>query len=217
MASKNREKSTVLIIGNNTRVQTLFYSRDFEIIYESKAASLRKPPNLVVFTGGEDIDPSWYGEPKYFRTHSHYKRDQREMLYYESFLEVPKVGICRGGQFLNVMSGGSMWQHVAGHTDHHKMIDLLFTKSELKVPSTHHQMMLPSKDGFILAVAKVAKDHVSCAKEPPDKPKYDPEVVWYPKTNSLCYQSHPEYNLPGNDNKHVDLFFDYIDWAFKLP
>lgn len=216
MAVRNREKSTALIIGNNTRVQSLFATHGFDIVYEAKADNLRKPPSLVVFTGGEDIDPAWYNEPKYFRTMSHPKRDHREMVYYEKYLDVPKVGICRGGQFLNVLSGGRMWQHVSGHTDTHKMIDLLFTKTELKVPSTHHQMMLPSEEAFILAVAKVAKDHVSCAKKTPPKPKYDPEVVWYPKTNSLCYQPHPENYISG-DNKHVDLFFDYLDWAFKLP
>lgn len=216
-AKSNRGKTTALIIGNNTRVQTMFLGRDFDIIYESKIANLKKSPSLVVFTGGEDVDPYYYGEGKYFRTMSHRKRDDREMIHFEHFLQVPKVGICRGGQFLNVMSGGKMWQHVTGHTDNHDMIDLLFTKNKLKVTSTHHQMMLPSKDGFVLAVAQEAKDHVSMAKEPPKKPAFDPEVVWYPKTNSLCFQPHPEYNLPGGDEKHTDLFFDYLDWAFKLP
>ena len=213
----NRAKSTVVIIGNNTRVQTLFYGRGFELIYETKAANLRKSPDLIVFTGGEDVDPSWYHESKYYKTFPHIKRDHREMVLYEQYLNVPKVGICRGGQFLNVMSGGSLWQHVEGHTNDHKMIDLLFTKNKIRIPSTHHQMMRPSKDAFILAVAQEAKGHVSMAKTPPEKPKYDPEVVWYPKTNSLCYQSHPEYNLSGNDEQHVDYFFDLIDWAFKLP
>jgi hypothetical protein len=213
----NRDKSTALVVGNNVRVQTMFYDRGFEIIYESKLSNLKRPPSLVVFTGGEDVDPSWYHEPKYFKTRSHLKRDNREMIIFESMLDVPKVGICRGGQFLNVMSGGSMWQHVSGHADEHEMIDLLFTRTPLKVTSTHHQMMLPSKEAFILGVAKgVATGHISMAKKVPPKPKFDPEVVWYPKTNSLCHQPHPEYNL-GNDTKHTDLFFDYLDWAFKLP
>src|SRR3546814_3238996 len=30
----------------------------------------------------------------------------------------PMAGICRGGQFLNVMCGGSMIQHVEGHAIH---------------------------------------------------------------------------------------------------
>jgi carbamoylphosphate synthase small subunit len=217
MSGRNRNKSTALVVGNNTRIQALFMNREFEIIYESKIPHLKSPPSIVVFTGGEDVDPSWYGEPRHFRTMTNKKRDSREMVLFERYIDSPKVGICRGGQFLNVLSGGKMWQHVAGHTDNHKMIDLLFTKKKLMVTSTHHQMMLPSKDGVVLAVAQEAKGHISMAKIPPARPAYDPEVVWYPKTNSLCFQPHPEYSLPGNDTKHTDLFFDYIDWAFKLP
>lgn len=33
-------------------------------------------------------------------------------------LQIPMVGICRGAQFLNVMAGGKMIQHVEGHAIH---------------------------------------------------------------------------------------------------
>jgi hypothetical protein len=213
-----RHKPLALVIGNDHYIQELFRHRGFDVMFESNTT---KMPKIVVFTGGEDVDPSWYGQPKHFKTTCHSRRDHKEMVFFEKYLDVPKVGICRGGQFLNVLSGGSMWQDVDGHALHpgksHKVIDLLFTKNSLEVPSSHHQMMLPSDQGYVLAIANEAKHFLSMAKEKPPKPKYDPEVVWYPKSLSMCYQSHPEYKLKSGDTAHVDYFFDLIDWAFDLP
>jgi len=66
----------------------------------------------VVFTGGADVSPFMYGEKKLSVTCNDEHRDEQEKLFFERYTKVPKVGICRGGQFLNVMNGGKMWQHV---------------------------------------------------------------------------------------------------------
>ncbi len=218
MSQRVIPRSKALIVGNNYNVTKLFSSRGFEIIYEANKTA---KPDLVVFTGGEDVDPKYYGEEKFIKTRCHPSRDAKEMGFFERHRDVPKIGICRGGQFLNVMSGGWLFQDVDGHvnkTNSHPTIDLLFTKKKIELPSGHHQMMIPAaKDAYVLAVAHEAKTRVSMAKIPHPEPPYDPEVIWYPKTSSLCYQSHPEWDLKSGDTKHVDYFFDLLDWAWSLP
>lgn len=128
-------------------------------------------------------------------------------MSWENFIDLPKIGICRGAQFLNVKSGGAMWQDVNNHTKDHVATDILFTNTELTVSSTHHQMMIPSPDGEILAFAKEATQFKSASDRDPTR--VDAEVVWYEKTKSLCFQPHPE--LAGYSDCR-DYFFDLIDY-----
>src|ERR1700677_4699649 len=62
--------------------------------------------SLVVFTGGADVAPSLYGEEASRETSSYPKRDIFETIVFQKAhsLHKPKVGICRGAQFLNVMA-----------------------------------------------------------------------------------------------------------------
>lgn len=211
---------TVLIVGNHNSVRRIFEHQGFEIIYE-RNKNVR--PDLVCFCGGEDISPTLYGEKPLQRTKPNYNRDKTDIEAYNQWNDVPKVGICRGGQLLNVMSGGSMWQHVDGHCpagDSHPMIDLLFSRESIPVTSYHHQMMIKGPDGYVLAAAQEAKNFESAD---PSKQKlkheYDPEVLWYPKTKSLCFQPHPEGEIAKNGNvdlRHRHYFFNLIYWAYGV-
>lgn len=68
--------------------------------------------DLVLFTGGSDVNPALYGESN-TRSHPHEARDQLCMRIYKRFIgKIPMVGICRGLQFLWVASGGKMIQHI---------------------------------------------------------------------------------------------------------
>lgn len=128
--------------------------------------------DLVVFTGGEDVGTN------YFRD-AHEGRVFREAK--NSYM--PMLGICRGAQFLHVMNGGRLHQHVDGHLRGHEV----HTWDGKKVPvtSTHHQMLdMGGAKGYkLLAWASIVGDT-------------DPEVVYYRRTNSLCVQFHPEM-APG--------------------
>lgn len=167
-------------------------------------------PDLVVFLGGEDIDPALYGEPRLTQTRSiNPRRDAMEKGKFELYKGIPKVGICRGGQMLNVLSGGSMFQHVDNHTNSHGVVDLL-TEDYMEVTSTHHQMMVPGEGAEVLAIAWEATQRLSGTKR--EQPDFDTEAVWYEKTNSLCFQPHPEYQ----DNDCRDLFFSYIKYFWDM-
>ena len=184
-----------------------------------------KSADLVQFTGGEDVSPSLYNEQKHPRTYCNPYRDTREQLIFKAAQEagIPCAGICRGGQFLNVMCGGSMWQHVDGHTGSHMATDLLFNQ-KLKVTSTHHQMMKPTEEAEILMVAKECRSKERAY--PLDKPmsnsyitrigfheEEDIEAVLYEDFMSLCFQPHPEF--PG-EKELRELYFLYVAWTMDL-
>lgn len=180
-------------------------------------------PDLVVFTGGPDVSPEFYGERKLPVSYTAPDRDKREKEIFEKYLLTPKVGICRGGQFLNVMSGGSMFQDVNNHLGSHLMTNLLkvpgIDEDKIWVTSTHHQMMRAGKDGIVIGVALgdkpkkgLATSYTSAFKQP--IPEYDTEVVWYPKTKSLCFQPHPEYMSGKNNLQMTDYFFKLLDHFF---
>ncbi len=68
----------------------------------------------ILFTGGSDLDPQLYGElPSYGLGPVQPRRDQHEInlakrALYET--DLPILGICRGMQLLNVVTGGTLFQ-----------------------------------------------------------------------------------------------------------
>jgi len=174
-----------------------------------------KEADVVVFIGGVDIDPSIYGQPAHSSVdYTEPTRDQYEMTMFNMAAGKLKVGICRGAQLLNVLSGGSLIQHVEGHRGGHDIVVKTEGNTVFRnVISTHHQMMLPSPvvtDRTILAVAHNKNTSVSSMGFPyeMEKNKYaflgkyksedfnpfneDLEIVYYKNTDSLCIQTHPE-------------------------
>ena len=168
--------------------------------------------DLLCLTGGADVCPSLYAEKTLPKTGCSIDRDKADIEITEMFLDknLPMVGICRGGQFLNVLCGGKMWQDVDRHGRYegHDLIDLE-TGEAIKVSSTHHQMMRPTLEATIVATAnestkKVAANdwwmaNVSVA-EGGQMPKgyvatelFDTEVCYYASKKALCFQPHPEY------------------------
>jgi hypothetical protein len=79
----------------------------------------------------------------------------------------------------------------------------------LKVTSTHHQMMRPSTDGEILAIAHRAKTFLSANNLP--KPRFDTEVVWYNGFKTLCYQPHPEYDVLPPNRKYFLALLEHFN------
>jgi len=156
--------------------------------------------DAVMFTGGHDVCPALYGENEGSFTQCDYSRDVREQALFKQakMIGLPMLGICRGAQFLTVMSGGKLVQDVSNHalsTVH----PIYRTDMHTSVPmsSTHHQMMhpynLPQENYSILAYTK---DRSSRYLDGEDRPiphcGIEPEIVWYPKTRCLCIQGHPE-------------------------
>ena len=69
--------------------------------------------DALILTGGEDVDPTRYGEDIWNETvEVNYRRDTSDFLLARAALTagLPILGICRGEQLLNVVLGGSLFQ-----------------------------------------------------------------------------------------------------------
>ena len=206
----------VYVVGNQFDIKRMFESvKDYEIIYEPNDA------DIIVLPGGYDVNPELYGQKKLQGTNINPIDDSRDMKFFDLGKKEGKllVGICRGGQFLNVANGGLMWQHVNNHTANHLLIDLVEEKT-FTVTSTHHQMMRPSEKGEVLAIAKESStwidDELNLRSKTPQNrseecPEFDTEVVWYKDTRSLCFQPHPEFIRAESTKQY---FFDLLNMVY---
>ena len=156
--------------------------------------------DIVLFTGGEDVDPSLYGCKKHPTTHSNIQRDLEEKAVFEQVKPHQLcLGICRGSQFLCVMNGGLLVQNVRGHAtfgthqigsnDHYDVYE---------ITSTHHQMQYPftldSHEYDTLWYASPRRSEYYEGDQICDLP-YEPEIVLYHvegKPRCLAIQGHPE-------------------------
>lgn len=183
------EKIKIYVVGRDTYYTS--WINNCEVVENLENA------NVVLFTGGEDIDPSLYGKEKHPSTSSNLSRDLKEKEIFEKIkLNQLALGICRGSQFLTVMNGGILVQDCSGHAigaTH------LISNDEFSVDitSTHHQMMypfnLPKKDYDLLFTSH---QRLSYYYEGVDEmPPCEPEVVYYHKKDKpkcLAIQGHPE-------------------------
>lgn len=192
--------SKVFIVNGSYAYQQLFLSMGMSITDSLEDAS------LVCFTGGADVTPSLYGAEKHKYTGNSYARDMQEQLVFLAAVDknIPCVGICRGAQFLNVMSGGEMYQHVEEHTRSHTITDLQ-TGETVYVSSTHHQMMKPAPTGLLVASSTLggAREWFEGEVFKKDVSKEDIEVVFYEHTKCLCFQPHPEFDDEGYEGMHT--------------
>lgn len=199
-------KSKVFVVYSSLAYLEMFRKAGWEVTSKLKEA------DLVQFTGGADVSPELYGQAKHSTTTVALSRDFRERIIFNlaKKLGKPMAGICRGGQFLNVMCGGSLFQDVDGHFGSHNITDIS-TGIEYPVSSDHHQMMSVGEKGTLLAYADQSTFRDICFVEKKTKTlrtdHCDPEVVWYEQDKCLCFQYHPEYS--GYEYL-ADMYFGYL-------
>jgi len=227
-----KRKLVVLINDAEPAAQYLdFLKIDFDVEVVNNSSILKGDPipsiDLMLFTGGEDVDPAIYGEKIGKHTAINQERDIVESKMFRRMnAKVPKLGICRGAQFVTVMSGGKLIQHVDNHgiggTHPITFNHFLNPGKRIAMTSTHHQMMYPFNMN--------EKDYILCAHSTNHlSPRYwngndrnidihddflEPEIVFYPKTNSLAIQGHPESGVMTEDDKK--LILNYISVVLKL-
>lgn len=154
---------------------------------------------LVVFTGGEDISPSLYGhETNQMCGYTSAKRDAFEQgIFAETQKhQIPVAGICRGGQFLTAMAGGTLVQHCDSHGGNH---DLKTNDGRIiEVTSTHHQMfIMPEKAAYVQIAwsspTRSCRYFIGADKNPVIDIGRETDCAYYPEINALAMQYHPEY------------------------
>jgi anthranilate/para-aminobenzoate synthase component II len=185
---------------------------------------------LVLFTGGEDVCPREYGDtsPKGL-CGCNPRRDYMEKEVFKAAVahNMKITGICRGAQFANVMSGGKMMHHITGHGVYHGFVPLNDQDNPIEVSSTHHQMIIPPEDGFIIGWSEHRRSNVYVGAH--DKrlkedrwPAVETEAVLIPRTHFAGVQYHPEYMQDHTDgyqwywNMVLDLLtLDIADFTKK--
>lgn len=216
-------KRSVFVVADNSEhyaVEKMFVDQGWSI------ADNIEESDLVQFVGGADVGPALYGHQMHRTTYINKSRDDHEMNVFFKALElgIPMAGICRGGQFLNVMCGGTMYQDVNGHAMHgtHKawIKDAVLP---VMVTSTHHQMMKVNQkvENIVLMSAGQSTRKVEMGplqyesvKEIVHFPRLDEftdvECVFYPENRCLCFQPHPEYG--GSHVKEtLEVYFNFLD------
>lgn len=200
------KQRNVCIIHGSKGFTDIFQDRDWKIVKDINEA------DLVQLTGGMDINPTIYGQIKHHTTHPDYKRDIGEILVFHYCLskKIPMAGVCRGGQLINALYGGSMWQDVDKHHGRHPVKDTR-TGKEFEVNSIHHQMMIPHKEAEIILTASESKkrskmgkngDEITIMDTSPD----DVEALFYRPIRAFCFQPHPELGW----SSLTDAYFSYL-------
>ena len=157
----------------------------------------------LVLTGGTDVDPALYGEPRQPETEEpDHERDSRELSLLAEALaaDLPVLAICRGAQLLNVHYGGSLVQHLIPPENHVRRTvdaslpvhDVIIEPGTLlariagaatwPVNSRHHQAI--NRLGQGLHRSAVARDGVVEAVEMPDR-RFVMGVQWHPEDMAL--------------------------------
>ncbi len=165
----------------------------------------------IVFSGGEDLDPSFYGEEKLNETvFVDTVRDVSDVFLAQAALasKKPILAICRGEQLMNVVLGGSLYQDLAeqkpenvghGGTVHKilaepgSLLAKLYGTDSLEVNSSHHQAVKDVAPGLV--VTAYSSDGV---------------VEAYEGNNLIAVQFHPEKLVRAGDNKWLEFFKVFI-------
>jgi putative glutamine amidotransferase len=176
---------------------------------EADPVSQMERADFVVATGGEDVTPARYDEPKHPLTFNNPRRDDAEFAEFYRAIKLgkPLVGICRGSQAMCVLAGGKLVQHQRNPGNH--LMDIP-DGDGMFVTSTHHQAQwpwnLPSSQFRLLGwTTGISPYHyggnqkeIVIGKAVGDR---EVEICYYPIIKALAIQFHPEYVLYNDDFK----------------
>ena len=176
----------------------------------------------LLLTGGGDIDPKYYGQPRHEKCgEPNPLRDTAELAMLKAFLPTgkPIFGICRGEQILNVALGGTMLQDISemqkvSHSGFKKRAQCVHTvtiregtllhdiagTAALPVNSMHHQAADLPGEGLLVSAR--SEDGFVEALELPDHPF------------CLGLQWHPEH-LSAHDKLQQSFFDAFVEACRK--
>lgn len=167
----------------------------------------------VIFTGGADVDPGFYGaEPHPMLGFVGPDRDAFELALYRAAKarRTPVLGICRGVQLINVAEGGTLHQHlpalsgtiqhdqanINGDPSHTLRLEPGSRLSEayraLGIRSNSHHHQAADRVGEGLRVSARASDGIIEALESTGA-HWVVGVQWHPE---MSFADYPEQHIP---------------------
>ena len=189
-------------------------------IVTSPLKFFRKPEefSLVLFTGGADVSPELYGDtsPAGMCSDSPIRdAEEKKIFDFAVANDVRCAGICRGVQFINVMSGGKMIHHLEKHAGQDHTTSLL-DGTVIRTNSFHHQMILPPEDAVVIATAehKLSDLYIGKADRPVEYVGDEIESAIFPNTKTFGVQWHPEWMQP--DSAGYKFFFNLVKDAIDM-
>ncbi|WP_236264127.1 gamma-glutamyl-gamma-aminobutyrate hydrolase family protein [Dysgonomonas sp. Marseille-P4677] len=181
----------------------------------------------LVLTGGEDVDPLYYGEseiPDINETDSVRDIYDLVLLKLATDRNIPVLGICRGEQIMNVAFGGTLYQDIPTQV---KDKSITHKQSEPRDQGTHDiSVTNGSQLGRILGTTKISTNtfHHQAVKEV--APNFSivaktadgivEAIEAYPNRPILGVQWHPEGHVAGGDTTMIKLFNFLIDESVKF-
>lgn len=163
----------------------------------NKAETVDKA-DLVVFTGGADVDPQLYGASTHHSTSIDPARDKSDLSLYAECYEkgIPMMGVCRGAQFGWAMLGGQLYQDVDNHNKSHFIYTDAPSQRCITASSVHHQMVKwdDSLGADMLAWCfETRKRNLDASVSNVGATHKDVEAFWHRDNCFFGVQGHPEY------------------------
>jgi len=212
----------IVVIGHKNYGDPL---RHIDKIVSDTRELLKKPRevSLVMFTGGEDVHPSLYGGVDGSNLcGTNIRRDEFEKKVFAFCRQhnIKMTGICRGIQFLNVMAGGEMYQHITGHAGvlYHNAY-FPYDNSIKRVTSTHHQLVNLPSGSIPIAWSQPSRSdiYIGAYGDEEEPPEYEIEATIFPNINAMGVQYHPEM-LRENDPCRIhygEMIADFVKMEMK--
>jgi len=180
----------------------------------------------LLFSGGYDLDPKFYGETKPHRTLKITpSRDRFELSLVKKARarKIPILGICRGHQIINVAFGGTLYQDMSlrkEFTLEHKIkqssrykrrhqvtikegskLFSVLGRKEIDVNTSHHQLIKKIAPGFVASAFSKEDGVIEALESPKDdyllSVQWHPEVTFDEKNSKLLFRSLVESSKRG--------------------
>jgi gamma-glutamyl-gamma-aminobutyrate hydrolase PuuD len=191
--------SKILVLNGESYAKAL---KGFGEITTDLSDFLREPWNFrcVMFTGGEDVTPELYDDfsPKNICGYNR-SRDKVETEVFNLCKKhtVAMTGICRGSQFLNVMSGGKLIHHLDGHAGSNHLMSTYVQEDPILVNSLHHQAIITGPGVHIVgwSTKRLSKKYIGYMDKHFDYQDKEVEAIVVPEHDIFAVQYHPEMML----------------------
>lgn len=203
---KNKEKLNILFASKeNIDSYVKFFEKAYEvnvIPFKSYKTIRNTDVDLIVFIGTSHIHPTNYKDKLGSTTTADLEKDYDEFdIHYRFNMSIPRIGIGRGAHLLTSCAGGKIIQDITGHKDTEHLVNT-FQYGTYTIKSNHDQMMYPfnlkEEDYRLLGFTKhfQSTKYLNGVDEEFKLANsfLEPEIVQYPRINSLCFQLDPVDN-----------------------